>query len=77
MRPFSLGAMEERNASLNPFQKLRLLIREAKTIFREQGFKGVLRRFGWKLFAVIFVYYLVRDVTLYILLPWYLATKFL
>lgn len=69
--------MEERKISLNPFQKLRALIREAKAIFREKGFKGVIRRFGWKLFAVLFVYYLVRDVTLYILLPWYLASKFL
>jgi hypothetical protein len=51
------------------------VIREARTIFRESGFKGVIKRFGWKIFAVLFVYYLVRDVTIYILLPWYLASK--
>ncbi|KYG63722.1 hypothetical protein AZI86_12925 [Bdellovibrio bacteriovorus] len=52
-------------------------LREAKTIFREQGLRGVIRRYGWKFFAIFFIYYLVRDVTLYILLPWYLATKIL
>lgn len=52
-------------------------LREAKAIFKEKGFRGVIQRFGWKLFAALFVYYLVRDVTLYILLPWYLASKLL
>lgn len=51
------------------------VIREAKQVFREGGIKGVIRRYGWKFFAVFFVYYLVRDVTLYILLPLYLANK--
>ena len=48
---------------------------EARQIFRESGLKGVIRRYGWKFFAVFFVYYLIRDVTLYILLPWYIAQK--
>lgn len=48
---------------------------EARQEFKKGGFKGVFRRYGWKLFAVFFVYYLVRDVTLYILLPWYIAQK--
>ncbi|WP_295905038.1 hypothetical protein [uncultured Bdellovibrio sp.] len=51
------------------------VIREAKQVFREGGIKGVLRRYGWKVFAVFFVYYLVRDITIYILLPLYLANK--
>ncbi len=50
---------------------------EAKSIFRHSGLKGVIRHYGWKFFAVFFAYYLVRDVTLYILLPWYLASKVL
>ena len=41
----------------------------AKKIVREEGFKSLFRKYGWKLVAAIFVYYLVRDVTLYILLP--------
>lgn len=51
------------------------VLREAKEVFREKGLKGVIQRFGWKFFALFFAYYLVRDVTLYILLPWYLANK--
>lgn len=48
------------------------IVREAKQIFKDQGFKGVIRRYGWKFFAVFFIYYLIRDVTLYIILPLYL-----
>lgn len=51
------------------------VILEAKQVFREGGLKGVIRRYGWKFFAVFFIYYLIRDVTLYILLPLYLANK--
>lgn len=51
------------------------VVREARQVFRESGFKGVIKRYGWKVFALLFVYYLVRDITLYILLPWYLAHK--
>jgi len=49
-------------------------VREATLVFREGGFRGTLRRYGWKLFAGFFLFYLVRDVTLYILLP-YLAAR--
>ncbi|KYG61104.1 hypothetical protein AZI85_09110 [Bdellovibrio bacteriovorus] len=51
------------------------VVREAKQVFRESGLKGVIKRYGWKFFAVFFAYYLIRDVTLYILLPLYLANK--
>lgn len=53
------------------------VLREAKDIFREGGIKAVIRRYGWKFFAAFFAYYLIRDVTIYILLPWYLAQKML
>ena len=36
---------------------------------RGGGIRSALRKHGWKLGAVIFVYYVVRDVTLYLLLP--------
>lgn len=48
---------------------------EVKDVFKESGIRGVIKRFGWKIFAIFFCYYLVRDVTLYILLPLYLAGK--
>lgn len=47
---------------------------QVRDTFRGEGFRGTFRRYGWKLFAAFFVYYLVRDVTLYILIP-YLAAK--
>lgn len=53
------------------------LFREAKQVFREGGIKGVIKRYGWKFFAVFFVYYLVRDVTIYILIPMYIAKNLL
>lgn len=43
--------------------------------FKASGFKGVYKRFGWKLFAAFFMYYLIRDSFLYIFLPWYIATR--
>ncbi len=50
-------------------EKLRFSFQEARQIYKEQGFKAVFRRFGWKLVVAIFFYYLIRDVTLYIIIP--------
>ena len=33
------------------------------------GLKGFLKRNGWKVLLSIFIYYLIRDAILYILLP--------
>ncbi|MGZ3769584.1 MAG: hypothetical protein ACXVCR_08020 [Bdellovibrio sp.] len=48
---------------------------KAKTIFKESGIKGIIRHFGWKICALFFMYYLIRDLTIYVLLPWYFAKK--
>ena len=34
---------------------------------------NLIKKYGWKAAVGIFFYYLVRDVTLYILLPWLIA----
>ena len=34
-------------------------------------------KYGWKLAVGVFFYYLIRDVSLYLVLPWFLANKFL
>jgi len=47
---------------------------EPSKIWRAEGFRGLLKRYGWKFVAVFFVYYLIRDISLYIVLPW-VATK--
>jgi MFS family permease len=49
-------------------------VREARRTFRQGGLRGTLQRYGWKLFAAFFLYYLIRDTTLYIVLP-YLAAR--
>lgn len=61
-------------ARLGGFARPRAFLREATQTFREGGFRGTLRRYGWKLFAAFFLFYLVRDVTLYVVLP-YLAAR--
>tara|TARA_B100001250_G_C19254749_1_gene552341 strand:- start:343 stop:480 length:138 start_codon:yes stop_codon:yes gene_type:complete len=40
-------------------------------------FKELLSKYGWKFGLAIFLYYLIRDVFLYIFLPWYIATRFM
>ena len=49
-------------------------ILDARELFKTQGFRGVVKRYGWKLFACFFLYYLVRDSILYIFIP-YMITK--
>lgn len=49
-------------------------LKQAKQIFKKSGLGGLVRTYGWRLVLCFFIYYLVRDVTLYILLPW-LAAK--
>jgi hypothetical protein len=36
-------------------------------------FRLVYKKYGWKILAIIFVYYLVRDVLVYIVLPYLIA----
>ena len=47
--------------------------KDARQTFRDDGLKGVVRRYGWKFFAVFFCYYLARDLFLYVALPWWVA----
>ena len=43
-------------------------------IVKKEGFKSLLKKRGWKIFAVVIGYYVVRDTILYILIP-YLAAR--
>ena len=36
---------------------------------RALGWKGLLRKRGWTLVAVVIVFYLIRDLVLYVLIP--------
>jgi hypothetical protein len=45
----------------------------ARDAYREGGPRAVIKRFGWRILAILFVYYLVRDSILYLLLPYLIA----
>lgn len=36
--------------------------------------KSVYEKYGWKAVAGLLTYYLIRDITLYVLLPWYILS---
>ena len=39
--------------------------------------KNMFKKYGWKLGLAIFMYYLIRDVTLYIIIPYLIYKGFL
>ena len=56
----------------NPF-KFKFL-QKYLVIYKQKGFKGLIKEGGWKLLFFFFMYYLIRDSILYILIP-YLIVK--
>ena len=42
--------------------------------WRKLGLRGYVRKRGFRFFAAIFIYYLVRDTTLYIIIPYLVLT---
>lgn len=38
-------------------------------------FQSIYKKYGWKAVIGIFAYYLVRDITLYIIIPYYVLAK--
>jgi hypothetical protein len=53
------------------------IIQEWTALIREKGIKGFVREKGWKVVVLIFAYYLVRDTTLYIILPFLITQGFI
>ena len=47
-----------------------------KEIYRREGFKGVVKKGGWRLLLGLFLYYLIRDSFLYLILPYLVARGF-
>ena len=39
-------------------------------LIKEKGLKGFIKEKGWKILIAFFVFYLIRDVTLYIIIPY-------
>ena len=46
-----------------------LFIQEWVSLIRTQGIKGFVREKGWKILLGIFMFYLIRDTILYIIIP--------
>ena len=46
-------------------------LRKYFNYYLENGFKKTVKKYGWKLFAIIFLYYLIRDSILYIIIPYF------
>lgn len=51
-------------------------IRQLRRERREIGWKGLLKKHGWKAVAAFFAFYLVRDLILYVAVPLGLAKYF-
>ncbi|MFS4458164.1 hypothetical protein [Bdellovibrio sp. HCB2-146] len=44
-------------------------LQNVKATYMEGGLRGLRARYGWRIFAAIFCYYLIRDTLLYIVIP--------
>lgn len=56
-----------------PWVKFRTQCLEMRAVWRTQGLKALIKQYGWKFFFFVFCYYLIRDITLYIVLPYLVA----
>jgi len=53
------------------------IVQEWTKLLREKGVKEFIRVKGWKILAAIFIFYLVRDTLLYIVIPLLVAQGFI
>ncbi len=63
------------NSTLSLGKKITLALNNFRSDLRREGFRKTSKRYGWRLFAVVFVYYLIRDSFLYLLLPFLFARQ--
>ena len=55
------------------FRFYKTYIIDSILIVKNHGFKELIKQKGWKIFLVIFLYYLIRDTLLYIVIPLLIA----
>ena len=58
------------------FNVLHELLTNTKESGLRQAIKIMFKKYGWKVGLAIFMYYLIRDVTLYIILPYLIMRGF-
>ncbi len=73
----TIDAKIEGPAKPSLWSRIKATFHECRQTFREGGFKAVFRKYGWRIFAVFFMYYLIRDSILYILIPYLIAKHFM
>lgn len=44
-------------------------------IIKAEGVKAFIKKKGWKFFIALILFYLVRDVTLYIIIPYFAISE--
>ena len=45
-------------------------LKSCKNTFKEVGFRGLIKKEGWAIVALFFLFYLIRDSVLFILIPY-------
>lgn len=45
------------------------IVQEWTILWKEKGFQGFMKQKGWRIVIAIFLFYLIRDSFLYIILP--------
>ena len=68
----SLKAMRKRRNFLKP-----RLITKYTEIYVKEGFRGVIKKGGWKILFYFFIFYLIRDSILYLLIPYLIGKGFI
>lgn len=48
---------------------------DMKFTWKNSGLEGLYKKYGFKFFAAFFIYYIVRDSFIYLILPWFVANK--
>jgi hypothetical protein len=56
------------------FKLYRYYVIDSILIVKNEGFKELLKKRGWKFLLIIVSYYAVRDTVLYIILPYLIAS---
>jgi len=51
-------------------------VKENINYYKKNGFKKTIKKLGWKVVLFIFLFYLIRDSILYIIIPYFVAKEF-
>ena len=50
-------------------------MKEMALSIKNKGIRISFKRYGWRLVSLVVAYYLVRDLTIYILIPYWLTSN--